>query len=139
MNCFYGLRVYSVNSKAYSLAIRPERAIITVSMRFNNDSYRSNRGQGWEPQLLARLDRNSSLALPIESTSTVDRLAIDLHMKLGLLDQFANLYYTPSDWLSTHDAHLDGFAPHSLMSLMTFEYESPAFDYSKWPMLHPAP
>eukprot|EP00965_Chrysotila_dentata_P068093 2252291-Pleurochrysis_carterae.AAC.1 len=65
----------------------PERAIMNVSMRLNNDSERLDRGQGWEPQLLARLNRNSSLASPIENTSTVDRLAIDPQMKLGLLDQ----------------------------------------------------
>eukprot|EP00965_Chrysotila_dentata_P157774 5211522-Pleurochrysis_carterae.AAC.1 len=72
-------------------------------------------------------------------------------MRLGLLDQvcispihgvliydvskFANLYYTPSDGFPTHaDAHSDGYgydsAPHSLMSLMTPEYEPAAFDYS---------
>eukprot|EP00965_Chrysotila_dentata_P019002 633562-Pleurochrysis_carterae.AAC.1 len=72
-------------------------------------------------------------------------------MKLGLLDQvyvspiqgvlltyvvnkFANLYYTPSDGFSADDAHADGFgydsALHSSISLMTPEYEPPAFDYS---------
>eukprot|EP00965_Chrysotila_dentata_P143647 4746513-Pleurochrysis_carterae.AAC.1 len=110
----------------------PERAIINVSMRSNNDSYRLDRGQGWEPQILARFNRNSSLASPIKSTSTVNCLAIDPQMKLGLLDQvcispiqrvplysvrnFANRYYMPSDGLSTHDAHPDGYgydsAPH---------------------------
>eukprot|EP00965_Chrysotila_dentata_P233088 6199373-Pleurochrysis_carterae.AAC.1 len=62
--------------------LRLERAIITVSMRLNNDLYRLDRGQGWKPQLLARLNRNISLAPPIETTSTVDRLAIDPQMKL---------------------------------------------------------
>eukprot|EP00965_Chrysotila_dentata_P159031 5253819-Pleurochrysis_carterae.AAC.1 len=51
-------------------------------------------------------------------------------MKLGLLDQ----YYTPSDGFSTHDVHPDGYgydsAPQSLLSLMTPEYDPPAFDYS---------
>eukprot|EP00965_Chrysotila_dentata_P197242 6178080-Pleurochrysis_carterae.AAC.1 len=40
----------------------------------------------------------------------------------------------PSDGLSLHDAHPDGYgydsAPQSLISLITPEYESPAFDYS---------
>eukprot|EP00965_Chrysotila_dentata_P108918 3598613-Pleurochrysis_carterae.AAC.1 len=91
----------------------PEQAIINVSMRLNNNSYRLDRGQGWEPQILARLNRNGSLASPIESTSTVDHLAIDPQMKLKLLDQVcispiqrvplyhvcssANRYYMPSD------------------------------------------
>eukprot|EP00965_Chrysotila_dentata_P057728 1914283-Pleurochrysis_carterae.AAC.1 len=71
----------------YGIVIsRPERVIINVSMRLNNASYWSDRGQGWEPQLLARHDRNSSLAYPIEKTSTVDRLAIDPQKKLGFLD-----------------------------------------------------
>eukprot|EP00965_Chrysotila_dentata_P032040 1068423-Pleurochrysis_carterae.AAC.1 len=113
---------------------RPERAFIHVSMQLNNDSYWSERGQGWEPQLLARLDRNNSLALSIQKTSTVDRLAIDLQKKLGVLDQFANLYYAPSDGFSPHDAHADGqgydSAPHSLISLMTPEYEPPDFQHS---------
>ena len=42
---------------------------------------------GWEPRLMARLNRNMSLALPIEKTGTVDRWAIDPQKKLGLLDQ----------------------------------------------------
>eukprot|EP00965_Chrysotila_dentata_P181753 6000084-Pleurochrysis_carterae.AAC.1 len=65
----------------------PEQAIINVSMRLNNDSNRLDRGQGWKPQILARLSRYSSLASPIESITTVDRLAIDPQVKLGLLDQ----------------------------------------------------
>eukprot|EP00965_Chrysotila_dentata_P181613 5995236-Pleurochrysis_carterae.AAC.1 len=65
----------------------PERAIINVSTLLNSDSYRLDRGQWWETQLLARLSRNSSSASPIENTSTADRLAIDPQMKLGLLDQ----------------------------------------------------
>eukprot|EP00965_Chrysotila_dentata_P123966 4097305-Pleurochrysis_carterae.AAC.1 len=48
--------------------------------------------------------------------------------------KFVNLYYKPSDGFSPHDAHPDGYnydsAPHSLRSLMTPEYEPPAFDYS---------
>eukprot|EP00965_Chrysotila_dentata_P184648 6095255-Pleurochrysis_carterae.AAC.2 len=65
----------------------PEEAISNVSTRLSNDIYRLDRGQGREPQLLARLNRNISLASPIESASTVDRLAIDPQIKLGLLDQ----------------------------------------------------
>eukprot|EP00965_Chrysotila_dentata_P258771 6213339-Pleurochrysis_carterae.AAC.2 len=64
---------------------RPERVIINVSMRLNNDSYWSDRCQGWEPRLLARLDRSMSLALPIEKTGTVDRLAIDPQKELGFI------------------------------------------------------
>eukprot|EP00965_Chrysotila_dentata_P036633 1219478-Pleurochrysis_carterae.AAC.1 len=60
----------------------PERAIINVSTRLNNKLYRLNRGQGWEPKLLARLNRNTLLASSSESTSTVDCLAIDLQLKL---------------------------------------------------------
>eukprot|EP00965_Chrysotila_dentata_P093293 3081788-Pleurochrysis_carterae.AAC.1 len=41
--------------------------------------------------------------------------------------KFANLYYMPSDGFSTPEAHPDGYgydsAPHSLISLMTPEYE----------------
>eukprot|EP00965_Chrysotila_dentata_P090984 3003892-Pleurochrysis_carterae.AAC.1 len=67
---------------------RPEREIINVSIRSNNDLYWSDRaGQGWEPQLLARLDWNLLLALPIEKTGTVDRLATALQRKLGFIDQ----------------------------------------------------
>eukprot|EP00965_Chrysotila_dentata_P160993 5315880-Pleurochrysis_carterae.AAC.1 len=58
-----------------TLAIRPERVIENVSMRLSDDFYWSDRGQGWESRLLARLDRNLSPALPIEKTSTADRLA----------------------------------------------------------------
>eukprot|EP00965_Chrysotila_dentata_P071640 2367112-Pleurochrysis_carterae.AAC.1 len=47
---------------------------------------------------------------------------------------FANRYYVPSDGFSPHDAHPDGYgynsAPHLLISLMTPEYEPPAFDFS---------
>eukprot|EP00965_Chrysotila_dentata_P101695 3357539-Pleurochrysis_carterae.AAC.1 len=66
---------------------RPERVIINVSLRLNNDLYWPDRGQGWEPRLLARLDRNLLLALPIEKTDTVDRLATDLQKELGFIDQ----------------------------------------------------
>eukprot|EP00965_Chrysotila_dentata_P161157 5321352-Pleurochrysis_carterae.AAC.1 len=66
---------------------RPERAIMIVSTRLNNDLCQLSCGQGWEPRLLARYSRNISLASPIEITSTVDRLAIDPQMKLGLVDQ----------------------------------------------------
>eukprot|EP00965_Chrysotila_dentata_P126704 4190237-Pleurochrysis_carterae.AAC.1 len=128
MGCSYGMGVYSVSPEVYlevTLAIRLEQAIIKVSMRLNNDSCRLDRGQGWEPRTLARLNRNSSLALPTEKTSTVDRLAIDPQMRLGFLGQvcispiqgvliydvskFANLYYTPSDGFSTHAAYPDGY------------------------------
>eukprot|EP00965_Chrysotila_dentata_P160364 5294862-Pleurochrysis_carterae.AAC.1 len=71
MDCSYGMGVYSVIPKMYlkdTLAIRPERVIENVSMRLNDDLYWSDRGQGWEPRLLARLERNLSLALPIEKT-----------------------------------------------------------------------
>eukprot|EP00965_Chrysotila_dentata_P220254 6191662-Pleurochrysis_carterae.AAC.1 len=113
---------------------RPKRVIMNVSMRLNDDSYWLDRGQGWELQLLARLDRNSSSALSIEKTGTVG-LAIDPQKELRFLDQqIANVYYTPSDGFSTHVAHPDGYdydsTPHSLLSLMTPEYETPAFDYS---------
>eukprot|EP00965_Chrysotila_dentata_P078808 2598807-Pleurochrysis_carterae.AAC.1 len=66
---------------------RPERAIINVSMRLLNDLYWSDRGQGWEPRLLALLDRNLLLALPIEKTGTVYRLATDQQKELGFIDQ----------------------------------------------------
>eukprot|EP00965_Chrysotila_dentata_P201891 6180809-Pleurochrysis_carterae.AAC.1 len=82
MNCSYSMGVYSISSKIYlkfdTLAIRPERVIETVSMRLNDDFYWLDRGQGWEPRLLARLNRNLSPALPIENTGIADRLAIDL-------------------------------------------------------------
>eukprot|EP00965_Chrysotila_dentata_P042392 1406297-Pleurochrysis_carterae.AAC.1 len=88
MDYSHCLEVYSVSPEVYSegtLAIRTERAIIVVSTRLNNDSYRLDQGQGWEPQLLARLNRNNSFASPFESTSTVDRFAIDPQIKLELL------------------------------------------------------
>eukprot|EP00965_Chrysotila_dentata_P148757 4912274-Pleurochrysis_carterae.AAC.1 len=57
------------------------------------------------------------------------------------VSKFANLCYTPSDGFSTHDAHPDGYgydsAPHSLTSLMTPEYEPPAFDYFDGPCYIP--
>eukprot|EP00965_Chrysotila_dentata_P069163 2285773-Pleurochrysis_carterae.AAC.1 len=71
MDCSYGMGDYSVTFKMHSedtLAIRPERVFKIVSMRLNDDLYWSERGQGWEPRLLARLDRNSSSALFIEKT-----------------------------------------------------------------------
>eukprot|EP00965_Chrysotila_dentata_P015689 519709-Pleurochrysis_carterae.AAC.1 len=90
MDCSYGMGVYLVSSKMYSedtLAIRPERVIKTVSMRLDNHLYWSDRGQGWEPRLLARLDWNLSLALSIEKNGTVDRLATDLQKEPGFIDQ----------------------------------------------------
>eukprot|EP00965_Chrysotila_dentata_P043608 1450085-Pleurochrysis_carterae.AAC.1 len=90
MDCSHGMGVYLVSSKMYSkdtLAIRPERMIENVSMRLDDDLYRSDRGQGCEPRLLARLNRNLSLALPIEKTGTVDRLATDTQKELGFIDQ----------------------------------------------------
>ena len=36
---------------------------------------------------MARLNRNMSLALPIEKTGTVDRLATDLQKELGFIDE----------------------------------------------------
>eukprot|EP00965_Chrysotila_dentata_P006128 200408-Pleurochrysis_carterae.AAC.1 len=79
------ISVRSENNMNGIVTLGPKRAIINVSMRLNNDSYRLDRGHGWKPQ--ARLNWNSSLALNIKNTSTVDRLAIDPQMKLGLLDQ----------------------------------------------------
>eukprot|EP00965_Chrysotila_dentata_P015861 524807-Pleurochrysis_carterae.AAC.1 len=69
------------------VTLRPERVIINVSMRLNNDSCRFDRGHEWEPRLMARLSRNMSLALPIEKTVTVDRLATDLQKELGFIDR----------------------------------------------------
>eukprot|EP00965_Chrysotila_dentata_P258405 6213206-Pleurochrysis_carterae.AAC.4 len=49
-SCRYG--VYPVSSEVCLegiLAIRPKRAIIIVSTRINNDLYRLDCGQGWEP------------------------------------------------------------------------------------------
>eukprot|EP00965_Chrysotila_dentata_P073225 2419352-Pleurochrysis_carterae.AAC.1 len=121
--------MYSENT----LAIRPERVIKIVSMRLNDDLYWSDRGQGWEFRLLARNDRNISLALPIEKTGTV---CISPIQRVFLYDvrKFAHLSYMPSDGFSTHDAYSDGYgydsAPHSLISLMTPEYEPPSFNYS---------
>eukprot|EP00965_Chrysotila_dentata_P196826 6177828-Pleurochrysis_carterae.AAC.1 len=66
---------------------RPERVIINVSMRLNNDLCRFDRGHGWEPRLMARLNRNMSLALSFEKTGAVDCLATDLQKELGSFDQ----------------------------------------------------
>eukprot|EP00965_Chrysotila_dentata_P175612 5797076-Pleurochrysis_carterae.AAC.1 len=64
---------------------RPERAIINVSMRLHNHLCRFDRDHGWEPRLMARVNRNMSLALPIENTGTADRLATDLQKELGFI------------------------------------------------------
>eukprot|EP00965_Chrysotila_dentata_P243355 6205370-Pleurochrysis_carterae.AAC.2 len=66
---------------------RPERAIINVSTRLNNDLYWLNRDQEWKPRLLVQLNRNISLTSPITIASTVDFLAIDPQRKVGLADQ----------------------------------------------------
>eukprot|EP00965_Chrysotila_dentata_P159789 5279071-Pleurochrysis_carterae.AAC.4 len=81
--CIGGISIRSETISNGVVTLRPERAIRIVSTRFNNDLYRLNRGQGWEPQLLVRRNRNISLTSPITITSTVDRLAIDPQMKLG--------------------------------------------------------
>eukprot|EP00965_Chrysotila_dentata_P193371 6175726-Pleurochrysis_carterae.AAC.1 len=149
----YRFGAYPISSEMYSesiIALRPERAITIVSTRFNNGLYQRIQDQGWGPQLLVRHNRNISLAKPITITSTVDRLAVNPQMKLGLDDQVcvspikriliydvsdcANQYYLPADGFSLHDAHPCGYgydsAPQPLISLITPEYEPPAFDYS---------
>eukprot|EP00965_Chrysotila_dentata_P240593 6203799-Pleurochrysis_carterae.AAC.1 len=128
----------------------PERTIIIVSTRLNNDFFVKLWSRVGAPIIDPILSKYVALASPIEITSTVDRLAIDSQIKLGLLDQVCkspiqkvpiydvsistNQYYTPSDGSSTHDAHPDGYgydsAPQSFISLMTPEYKPPAFDYS---------
>eukprot|EP00965_Chrysotila_dentata_P238985 6202831-Pleurochrysis_carterae.AAC.1 len=58
MGTSYCIRDILIRSEMISNGIvtaRPERAVMTVSTRLNNGKYRLNRGQGWEPQLLARL------------------------------------------------------------------------------------
>eukprot|EP00965_Chrysotila_dentata_P176322 5822107-Pleurochrysis_carterae.AAC.1 len=73
------------------VTLRLERTIINVSSQLNTDIYRLNCGQGWKPRELARLNRNLPVALSITLTSTVDSLAIDSQMKLGLDDQICIL------------------------------------------------
>eukprot|EP00965_Chrysotila_dentata_P086953 2870314-Pleurochrysis_carterae.AAC.3 len=149
MDTSYGIGNIRIRSEMISDGIvtsRPERAIVSVSTCLNNNLYRLIRDQGWEPLLLVQLNRTS----PITITSILDRLAIDPQMKLGLVGQvcvsqiqrvpiydvsdYANRHYMPSDGFSLHDAHPDGYgydgSPQSLISLITPEYEPPAFDYS---------
>eukprot|EP00965_Chrysotila_dentata_P244640 6206087-Pleurochrysis_carterae.AAC.2 len=107
----------------------PERAIIIVSKRLNNDSYRLDRGQGWKPQVWPGL-------IGIVHWHHLSKVCISPIQRVPMYDvsSSANLYFTPSDGFSTHDAHLDGCgynsAPHSFIFLMTPEYEPPAFNYS---------
>eukprot|EP00965_Chrysotila_dentata_P076955 2540591-Pleurochrysis_carterae.AAC.1 len=144
MDCSYGMGVSSVSSKMYSkdtLAIRPERVIENVSMRLNDDLYRSERGpKGGSPIYwpdLIGICHWHYLSKRLVCISPIQRVPIyDVSYS-------ANLYYMPSDGLSTRDAHPDGYghnsALHSLISLITPEYESPGFRLLQWPMLYPAP
>eukprot|EP00965_Chrysotila_dentata_P082949 2736684-Pleurochrysis_carterae.AAC.2 len=66
----------------------------------------------------------------------VDQVCVSPMQRVPIYDvsDCANRHYMPSDGFSLHDAHPDGYgydsAPQSLISLITPEYDPPAFNYS---------